>query len=134
MTSFSHQAAQLDTAALSRYLEGRLQSFKGPIAAEKTPSGQSNPTFVLASPSGHYVLRKKPPGQLLKSAHAVEREYRVMKALEHTAVPVPRMLILCEDASVLGTTFFVMEHVDGSVFWDPALPELRHAQRGQLYD
>src|SRR5262245_35335875 len=95
MTFLSPQAAQLYPAALSRYLEGRRQSFKGPIAAEKTPSGQSNPTFVLTAPSGRYVLRKKPPGQLLKSAHAVEREYRIMKALQDSDVPVPRMLILC---------------------------------------
>ena len=134
MTSFAHQAAQLDTVALSKYLESRLPGFQGPITAEKTPTGQSNPTFVLASPSGHYVLRKKPPGQLLKSAHAVDREYRVMKALQDTDVPVPRMLILCEDDSVLGTAFFVMEFVRGNVFWDPSLPELQPGQRGKLYD
>src|SRR6476646_11418840 len=124
MTPSAHQAAQIDTAALARYLEARLPTFKGPISADKTPSGQSNPTFILSSPSGRYVLRKKPPGQLLKSAHAVDREYRVMKGLEGTDVPVTRMLVLCEDESVLGTAFFVMEHVDGTVFWDPALPEL----------
>ena len=134
MTSFAHQAAQIDTVALARYLEGKLPGFKGPITAEKTPTGQSNPTFLLASPSGRYVLRKKPPGQLLKSAHAVDREYRVMKGLEHTDVPVPRMLHLCEDESVLGTAFFVMEFVDGTVFWNPALPELEKAQRTKVYD
>jgi aminoglycoside phosphotransferase (APT) family kinase protein len=90
MTAFAHQAAQLDTAVLARYLEARLPGFKGPVVAEKTPTGQSNPTFVLATPSGRYVLRKKPPGQLLKSAHAVDREYRVMKALQDTDVPVQR--------------------------------------------
>ena len=134
MTSFAHQAAQIDTAALSKYLEAKLPGFKGPISAEKTPTGQSNPTFLLSSPSGRYVLRKKPPGQLLKSAHAVDREYRVMKGLEATDVPVPRMLHLCEDESVLGTAFFVMEFVDGTVFWDPALPELEKAQRTKVYD
>jgi len=134
MTSFAHQAAQLDTVALSAYLERRLPGFQGPVTAEKTPTGQSNPTFVLASPSGRYVLRKKPPGQLLKSAHAVDREYRVMRALQDTGVPVPRMLILSEDDSVLGTTFFVMEFVNGGVFWDPALPELQTAQRSKVYD
>ena len=80
------------------------------------------------------MLRKKPPGQLLKSAHAVDREYRVMKGLEDTDVPVPRMLHLCEDDGVLGTAFFVMEFVDGTVFWDPALPELTNAQRTKVYD
>jgi aminoglycoside phosphotransferase (APT) family kinase protein len=134
MTSFAHQAAQIDTAALARYLEARLPGFKGPISAEKTPTGQSNPTFILASPSGRYVLRKKPPGQLLKSAHQVDREYRVMKGLGQTDVPVPRMLILCEDDSVIGTAFFVMEFVDGTVFWNPALPELTNAQRAKVYD
>src|SRR2546423_15582475 len=134
MTSFAHQAAQIDTAALARYLEARLPGFRGPITAEKPPTGQSNPTFILASPSGRYVLRKKPPGQLLKSAHAVDREYRVMKGLENTDVPVPRMLLLCEDDSVIGTAFFVMEFVDGTVFWNPALPELTKAQRANVYD
>ena len=124
MNSFAHQAAQIDLVALAKYLEAVLPGFKGPITAEKTPTGQSNPTFLLASPSGRYVLRKKPPGQLLKSAHQVDREHRVMKALEGTDVPVPRMLLLCEDESVLGTAFFVMEFVDGTVFWNPALPEL----------
>ena len=134
MSQFAHQAAQIDTDALARYLTAAVPGFRGPVAAEKTPTGQSNPTFLLASPSGRYVLRKKPPGQLLKSAHAVEREYRVMKGLEHSEVPVPRMLLLCEDESVLGTPFFVMEFVDGVVFWDPALPELSKAQRGRVYD
>jgi aminoglycoside phosphotransferase (APT) family kinase protein len=134
MTSFAHQAAQIDLVALSHYLEGKLPGFKGPITAEKTPTGQSNPTFLLSSPSGRYVLRKKPPGQLLKSAHAVDREYRVMKGLEHTDVPVPRMLHLCEDDAVLGTAFFIMEFVDGTIFWNPALPEVEKAQRTKIYD
>jgi aminoglycoside phosphotransferase (APT) family kinase protein len=134
MTSFAHLAAQIDLAKLATYLEARLPGFKGPISAEKTPTGQSNPTFLLASPSGRYVLRKKPPGQLLKSAHAVDREYRVMKGLQDTDVPVPRMLHLCEDDDVLGTAFFVMEFVDGTVFWDPSLPELQNPQRSKLYD
>ena len=134
MTSFAHQAAQIDLAALATYLEAKVPGFKGPITAEKTPTGQSNPTFLLSSPSGRYVLRKKPPGQLLKSAHAVDREHRVMKALQDTDVPVPRMVHLCEDDAVLGTAFFVMEFVDGKVFWDPSLPELEKPQRTKLYD
>lgn len=134
MTALAHQAAQIDTLALANYLERELPRFKGPVAAEKTPTGQSNPTFILSSPSGKYVLRKKPPGQLLKSAHQVDREYRVMKGLGETDVPVPRMLLLCEDDAVIGTAFFVMEFVDGTVFWDPALPELTNAQRSKLYD
>jgi aminoglycoside phosphotransferase (APT) family kinase protein len=134
MSTVAQQAAQLDTAALARYLEAHLPGFRGPIAADKTPTGQSNPTFILSSPSGRYVLRKKPPGQLLKSAHQVDREYRVMKALEGTDVPVPRMLHLAEDDGVIGTVFYVMAFVDGTVFWDPALPELTNPQRTKLYD
>jgi aminoglycoside phosphotransferase (APT) family kinase protein len=134
MTTFAHQAAQIDLAALGTYLEGCLPGFKGPIEAQKTPTGQSNPTFILTAPSGKYVLRKKPPGQLLKSAHQVDREHRVMKALEDTDVPVPRMLHLCEDDAVIGTAFYVMAFVEGTVFWDPALPELANAQRTRLYD
>jgi aminoglycoside phosphotransferase (APT) family kinase protein len=134
MTSLAHQAAQIDTLALAGYLEARLPGFRGPIEAQKTPTGQSNPTFILTSASGRYVLRKKPPGQLLKSAHQVDREHRVMKALEGTDVPVPRMLHLAEDDSVIGTAFFVMAFVDGTVFWDPALPELTKAQRAKVYD
>ena len=130
MTSFAHQAAHIDTEALSNYLEKVLPDFKGPITAEKTATGQSNPTFLLSSPSGRYVLRKKPPGPLLKSAHQVDREYRVMKALQDTDVPVPRMLHLCEDPSIIGTEFFLMQFVTGLVFWDPALPELEKPQRG----
>ncbi len=134
MTTFAHQTAQIDTTALAKYLEAQLPGFKGPVEAQKTPTGQSNPTFILSSPGGRYVLRKKPPGQLLKSAHQVDREYRVMKALEGTDVPVPRMLHLCEDESVLGTAFYVMAFVDGTVFWDPALPELANPQRAKVYD
>ena len=130
----AHQAAQIDTAALARYLEARLPGFKGPITAEKTPDRPVEPHLHPRLPSGRYVLRKKPPGLLLKSAHQVDREYRVMKGLGQTDVPVPRMLILCEDDSVIGTAFFVMEFVDGTVFWDPALPELTKAQRTKLYD
>jgi aminoglycoside phosphotransferase (APT) family kinase protein len=134
MTTFAHQAAQIDTRRLARYLEAALPGFRGPLAAEKTATGQSNPTFLLSADSGRYVLRKKPPGQLLKSAHAVEREYRVMKGLEGSDVPVPRMLLLCEDESVLGTAFFLMQFVDGTVFWNPALPELSRGQRAVVYD
>jgi aminoglycoside phosphotransferase (APT) family kinase protein len=134
MTTFANHAAQIDTVALGKYLEARLPGFRGPIQADKTPTGQSNPTFILTTPSGRYVLRKKPPGQLLKSAHQVDREHRVMKALEGTDVPVPRMLHLCEDDAVIGTAFYVMAFVQGTVFWDPALPELVNVQRAKLYD
>ena len=102
--------------------------------ATKFAHGQSNPTFLIDAASGKYVLRRKPPGKLLKSAHAVDREYRVMTALAGTGVPVPRTYLLCEDEEVIGGVFFLMEFVDGRVLWDPALPELDKAQRGPVFD
>jgi aminoglycoside phosphotransferase (APT) family kinase protein len=95
--------------------------------------GQSNPTYLLNAGSGEYVLRRKPPGQLLKSAHAVEREFRVMQALSASAVPVPKTFHLCEDESIIGSVFFVMEHVRGDIYWDPTLPELSKSQRRATY-
>ena len=92
----------LDTAVLGAYLEKNIAGFKGPLTADKFAGGQSNPTYLIAAASGKYVLRRKPPGELLKSAHAVDREYRVMKALAQTNVPVPKMRVLCEDDSIIG--------------------------------
>lgn len=130
----AHAAAQLDLEAVEKYLTGKLPGFKGPITAEKTPTGQSNPTFLLSSPSGEYVLRRKPPGQLLKSAHAVDREYRVMTALAGSDVPVPKTHLLCEDEDVIGAMFYVMERVRGGIFFDPALPNHENEQRAAMYD
>ena len=124
----------LDEASLERYLAAHLQGFKGPLKAEKFSGGQSNPTFRIRTPAKSYVLRRKPPGQLLKSAHQVDREFRVMRALKGTDVPVPQMHLLCEDESVVGTMFFVMEYLEGRIFWDPALPELATADRTHIYD
>ena len=104
------------------------------MTATKFAHGQSNPTFLIESASGKYVLRRKPPGKLLKSAHAVDREYRVMTALAGTDVPVPRTYLLCEDEEVIGGVFFLMEFVDGRVLWDPSLPELDKTQRGAIFD
>lgn len=127
-------AKGLDTAALAGWLDERIDGFRGPLRAERFSGGQSNPTFLLTDATGRpYALRKKPPGELLPSAHAVDREYRVMKALEHTDVPVPRMLCFCDDPEIIGTPFFVMEFVEGRIFWDPALPELDAEQRGAVY-
>ena len=100
---------------------------------EKFSNGQSNPTYLLSTDSARYVLRTKPAGDLLKSAHAVEREYKVMKALEDTDVPVPRMLCLCENEAVAGSIFFVMSYEEGRIFWDPALPQLSTVERSTLY-
>ncbi|WP_439572738.1 phosphotransferase family protein [Phreatobacter sp.] len=124
----------IDEAALGAYLEAHWPGFKGPVSAEKFAGGQSNPTFMLTHAGGKAVLRKKPPGQLLKSAHAVDREYRVMKALGGTDVPVPRMYVLCEDDAVIGTAFYVMEWVDGRIIWDPAIPEVDNDHRSAIYD
>ena len=119
----------IDTAELAAYLERHIAGFRGPVALEKFDQGQSNPTFLLTSESGRYVLRRKPPGELLASAHAVDREYRVLHALADTDVPVPRALHLCEDTSVIGSMFYLMSFEDGRIFWDPALPEIEREQR-----
>ncbi|TGV14628.1 phosphotransferase family protein [Mesorhizobium sp. M8A.F.Ca.ET.173.01.1.1] len=125
----------LDQAALAPYLEAHIPGFSGLAAIEKFKSGQSNPTYLLTAESGRYVLRAKPPGQLLKSAHQVDREFRVMKALSDTAVPVPEMLHLSAEDSPIGRMFYVMDFLDGRIFWDPALPEARgNDERAAIYD
>ena len=124
---------QLDDAALAAYLEEVIPGFAGPLVSKKFSGGQSNPTYLLETGSGEYVLRRKPPGQLLKSAHAVEREYRVMRALSATAVPVPETFHLCEDESIIGSVFFVMQHVRGDIYWDPALPGFDNTARREIY-
>jgi len=121
--------------ALGAWLETHVAGFHNLQKVGKFVAGQSNPTFLVVAESGKYVLRAKPPGRLLPSAHMVEREFRVMSALSETRVPVPRMLALAEDAeSPIGRAFFVMEHLQGRLFWDPALPELAADARGQVYD
>ncbi|MCX8521876.1 MAG: phosphotransferase [Rhodoferax sp.] len=125
----------LDLAALTRWLQNHLPGFQGPVHAEIFKGGQSNPTYQISTPSGNYVMRTKPGpvAQLLPSAHAVEREYAVMQGLAGTAVPVPRMLCLCEDESVIGRAFYLMEHMQGRVLWDPALPGMTPIQRAAFY-
>jgi len=126
---------RLDTSLLGSYLEQHIPGFHGPVSAEKFAGGQSNPTFRLTAGDRSYVLRRKPPGELLKSAHAVDREYRVISALWDTPVPVPRTYVLCEDESIIGSMFYVMEYMEGRILWDPALPEAAHnAERTAIYD
>jgi aminoglycoside phosphotransferase (APT) family kinase protein len=125
---------RFDVAALERYLVGQVEGFRGPLEVRAFKGGQSNPTYMLETPGGRYVLRRKPPGKLLPSAHAVDREHRVMTALRDTAVPVPRTRVLCTDDSVIGTWFYVMDHVEGRIFWDPTLPGLGPQERGAIYD
>src|SRR5262245_46283880 len=128
-------ANALDQTALAPYLEAEIPGFSGLRSIEKFKSGQSNPTYLLVAESGRYVLRAKPPGQLLKSAHQVDREFGVMKALSGSAVPVPRMLHLSAETSPIGRMFYVMDFVDGRIFWDPALPEAAgSAERAAIYD
>ncbi|WP_187968261.1 phosphotransferase family protein [Aquibium microcysteis] len=125
----------LDPAVLGPYLEANVPGFRGLRGIEKFKSGQSNPTYRLNAASGDYVLRAKPPGQLLKSAHQVDREYRVIRALGRTGFPVPEVLHLSQEDSPIGRMFYVMTFVDGRIFWDPALPEAAGtAERGAIYD
>jgi len=127
----------LDTEVLAPYLEQAIDGFGKLQEVEKFSGGQSNPTYKLIADSGEYVLRAKPPGELLKSAHQVDREYRVMKALQDTDVPVPKMLHLSQEDSPLGRMFFVMEFLPGRILWDPSLSELpedANAERGAIYD
>ena len=123
-----------DTDALQEYLCKTVEGFHGTMNITQFTAGQSNPTFQLSAGAQRYVLRKKPPGKLLPSAHAVDREYRVMAALADTSVPVPRMLTLCMDRSVIGTEFYLMEMVEGPVYQDPSLPKMTPEQRRQFYD
>ena len=125
-----------DLGALEAWLSGAVAGFRGPLAVEQFRGGQSNPTFRLNTPGASYVMRAKPGpvARLLPSAHSVEREYRVMKALADRGVPVPEMLALCEDESVIGRAFYVMGFVDGRVLWNQALPEATREERGAIYD
>lgn len=124
----------IDNERLAAYLEDQVEGFRGPLTATKFAHGQSNPTYLLEAASGRYVLRRKPPGKLLKSAHAVDREYRVMTALAGTDVPVPGTYHLCEDESVIGSVFFLMDFIEGRVLWDPALPDLDKSARRAIFD
>ena len=123
---------RFDEGRLDAYLGEHVPGYRGPISVTQFEGGQSNPTFFVRTPQRSYVVRRKPPGALVASAHAVEREYRVLKALNGTSFPVPRALALCEDPEVIGTPFFVMEHVPGRVLASAALPELAAEQRAAL--
>jgi aminoglycoside phosphotransferase (APT) family kinase protein len=133
MSTASHA---FDTAALQAYLEDRLDGFAGPLAVERFQGGQSNPTYKLVTPQRCYVMRSKPApkARLLPSAHAIEREYAVMGALHGSPVPVPRMLLLCEDEAVIGYAFYVMEFVEGRVLLEQSLPGFDAAGRAAVYD
>ena len=121
--------SDLDLGRVAAWMADNVSGFKGPLTATKFDIGQSNPTYLLDGPDGSYVLRRKPPGVLLKSAHAVDREFRVQSALAGTEVPVPRMLALCTDDAVTGSMFYVMEHVKGRNIDDPSMPDATNAER-----
>lgn len=124
---------KFDETALAAYMKRHVDGFRGPLSVKKFKGGQSNPTYLLETPSKKYVLRRKPPGKLLPSAHAVDREYRVMTALGAQNFPVPKTYALCEDDSVIGTAFFIMDFVEGRIFWDASLPECEPTERRALY-
>ncbi len=124
----------LDTRRLGDWLRSQGLIDTGSIEAEKFAGGQSNPTFKVTAGGQQFVLRRKPPGVLLKSAHAVDREFRVISALRSSDVPVPGAVALCEDDDVIGSMFYLMEFKEGRVFWDPALSELNNAERSAVYD
>jgi aminoglycoside phosphotransferase (APT) family kinase protein len=124
----------LDEQLLADYLALNVPGFIGPVTATKFSGGQSNPTFRLATINKSYVLRRQPPGKLLKSAHAVDREFKVLAALENTNVPVAKVYHLCEDTSLIGSMFYIMEYVEGRVFWNSALPDIDSpSTRSQMY-
>lgn len=124
----------LNEARLAAYLVEHLDGFTLPLEIRQFRGGQSNPTYQLVTPRAKYVLRRKPPGKLLPSAHAVDREFRVISALFEAGFPVPRPHLLCESAEVAGTMFYVMDCVEGRIFWDPDLPDMDRAVRGSIYD
>lgn len=126
--------ADLDLIALETWASQRIEGFTGPISATKITGGQSNPTYRLETKTGPFVLRRKPPGVLLKSAHAVDREFRVQRALAGSPVPVPHVLALCEDDDVIGSAFYIMDLVDGVAFDQPSLPNLDKAARSHVID
>ena len=125
---------RFDAGRLESYLATAIPGFQGPLTVEQFKGGQSNPTYRLAAGGQRYVLRRKPPGKLLPSAHAVDREFKAIKALYGTGVPLPKPYLLCEDESIIGTAFYVMEFVEGRVLWDLTLPGMQPAERRAIYD
>ena len=124
----------LDIAAVRAFLRDKLPGFDADVGVTKFQTGQSNPTFMLSTPAGNYVLRRKPPGQLLKSAHAVDREFRVQSALQGSDVPVAKMHVLCDDDAVIGSMFYVMDHIPGRNFVEPTMTGEDNATRGRVID
>jgi aminoglycoside phosphotransferase (APT) family kinase protein len=125
---------RFDVARLEAYMRDRVAGFAGPVLVSQFKGGQSNPTYLIETPLRRYVLRRKPPGKLLPSAHAVDREHRIISALYAQGFPVAEPVLYCADDSIVGTAFFVMAHVAGRVFWEPQMPGSNPAERGAVYD
>jgi aminoglycoside phosphotransferase (APT) family kinase protein len=125
---------RFDAGRLEEYLRSRIAGFSGPMNVSQFKGGQSNPTYLIETPHRRYVLRRKPPGKLLPSAHAVDREFRVISALHAQRFPVAEAMLYCADEGVVGTAFFIMSHVDGRVFWEPQMPASDPAERAAVYD
>jgi len=125
---------RFDEARLEAYLKDRIEGWRGPIQVEQFKGGQSNPTYRISAGGKRYALRRKPPGKLLPSAHAVDREFKVISALHKTGFPVAKPYVLCEDESVIGTAFYVMDCVEGRVIWDQSLPGMTKGQRAAIWD
>jgi aminoglycoside phosphotransferase (APT) family kinase protein len=133
-TTAVREGYEIDEARLTAWMEANVAGFAGPLSIEQFRGGQSNPTYKLTTPTAKYVLRRKPPGQLLKGAHAVEREAKVMIGLGKADFPVPRVYAVCTDDDVIGTWFFVMDMVEGRIFWDATFPEVADAERPAYFD
>ena len=125
-----------DVAALETWMRAHVDGFRGPLTVEQFKGGQSNPTFKLVTPTQTYAMRAKPgpAAKLLQSAHAIEREFKVMAALAKVDIPVAKMYALCEDESIIGRAFFIMECVDGRIMWNPALPGMTNSARSAIFD
>ena len=123
-----------DSARLEGWMAKQVEGFQGPLTIEQFKGGQSNPTFLIRTPRRSYVMRRKPPGTLLPSAHAVDREYRVISALAKTEVPVAKSYALCEDPEVIGTAFYIMDYVQGRIMWDPSIPGASPSERRAIFD
>ncbi|MFL5237908.1 MAG: phosphotransferase family protein [Rhizomicrobium sp.] len=133
-TQEMREGHRFDLKLLESYLADRIEGFRTPLEVRQFRGGQSNPTYELITPGRRYVLRCQPRGNLLPSAHAIDREYRVISALHPTGFPVARPYLLCDDQSVIGTMFYVMEHVEGRIYWEPLLPHQTQQQRHAIYD
>lgn len=133
-TTTVRDAHRFDEGRLARWMGKNIAGFRGPLGVEQFKGGQSNPTYKLTTPDRVYVVRRKPPGSLLKGAHAIEREARVLRALEQVGFPVPHLHGMCLDEDVIGTWFYVMDFVEGRIFWDATFPEVSHGERAHYFD